>query len=671
MNFEERHCAGGSTAEESCGGLQSKIMDTEECSFGLEEHQCAGGGTNEKGCGGLQYKTMDSGDYSFNFEDYIGGSAAEQSCRELQNESKTIDFIGGDLKLEEYQCAGGNMAQENYRGLQRESKTMDSEECSFNFEEQQCADGGRVEESNVTSDHRGKSETNLKSYDHLTICPEHEKHFEFFCKDHNAIFCSTCAVTGHQRCKVSSLKEKAKSVNISFDLIHETIDVLRHGADRVKTVEFEESDFQDKENELMEQIDALGNIFDGILYGLSEKLCVQAEHACLTERGHFSEKIRMLEREIKPKLEKYRDVIFRVILHGSREQKFIAMQSIRQQIASYKSILRQLMTSLYRQEFSIAYSRPLRDILSSEEDIASLSINKRNVDSGTHSEERATALKLITSVQNKHDSGVTKVSYNRVDTDFFPDGKLAIFDKDNGHLKIMSDNLQKLGMYKPETAPRGYCFLFVLSDDELAIVTRDRKLDFLHVSKTNDVTLTRTVSTETSRESVCLMNETKLVIAKYNWSATVKMVSATDQQVDLRNFLLELSRERKTLWFCHQGNDIDDYYINRSFVYVRTGDKIVFACTSYPYVHLYYYKQEVIGKRYVKLWDPSYICVGPERCFYVYTGVNSVALMTHTGKAITAHNLGLKGVRSMCVSKTRKRLVISDEENFYMYDIVQ
>lgn len=650
-------------------------MDSEACSFNFEEHQCARGSTNEKCCGGLQCKskTMDSEEFCFNFEDhrYPGGCAAEQSCRGLQSGSTTIDSEGCSVKFEEHQCASGNMAQESYGGHQNESKTMDSEQCSFNFEEQRCAEGSIVAETDVTSDHRGKSETKFISYDHLTICPEHENHIEFFCDDHNAILCSTCAITEHQRCKVSPINEKAKSANISFDHIHETINTLRYGADSIKAVDFQESGFQEKENELMDQINALGNVFDGILYGLSEKLCVQAEQACLTERGHFSEKIRMLEREIKPKLEKYRDVISCVFLHGSREQKFIAMQSIRQQIVPYKSILREQMASLYRQELSIAYSKPLRDLLNSEEDLASLSINKRNFDSGAHSEKGATGLKLVTSVQNILVKDDTKVFYNRVDMEFFPDGKLAILDKDNGHLELMSDNLQTLGIYKPEEAQRGYFFLFVLSADELAIVTRDRRLDFLHVNKTNDVTLTRTVSMETSRESVCLMDETKLVIAKYNWNAAVKMISATDQQADLRNFLLELSRERKTLWFCHQGNDIDDYYINRSFVYLRTGDTVVFACTSYPYVHLYYYKQEVIGKRYVKFWDPSYICVGPRHCFYVYTGINSVAIVTHTGEVIAVNKLGLKGVRSMCISKTRKSLVTSDEEKCYVYEIVQ
>ena len=93
---------------------------------------------------------------------------------------------------------------------------------------------------------------------------------------------------------------------------------------------------------------------------------------------------------------------------------------------------------------------------------------------------------------------------------FLSDGRLVVVDHRNWKLYVMDENLQKLGMYKFS----GYrCDVAVVSGKEVA-VTSYKVIGFLHISKTNQITLTRTLTTTAQYDSICLMNDTTFLVSK-------------------------------------------------------------------------------------------------------------------------------------------------------------
>ena len=120
-------------------------------------------------------------------------------------------------------------------------------------------------------------------------------------------------------------------------------------------------------------------------------------------------------------------------------------------------------------------------------------------------------LKLIKSVEVKQcDGDVEEPWYTGMD--FLSDGRLVVVDHMNCKLYVMDENLQKLGMYKFSRYPYDVA---VVSGEEVAVTGgRYKVIEFLHISKTNHITLTRTITTTAQYDSICLMNDTTFLVSK-------------------------------------------------------------------------------------------------------------------------------------------------------------
>ena len=95
---------------------------------------------------------------------------------------------------------------------------------------------------------------------------------------------------------------------------------------------------------------------------------------------------------------------------------------------------------------------------------------------------------------------------------FLSDGRLVVVDHRNWKLYVMDENLQKLGIYKFS----GYrCDVAVVSKEEVAVTGgRYEVIGFLHISRTNHITLTRTLTTTAWYYYICLMNDTTFLVSK-------------------------------------------------------------------------------------------------------------------------------------------------------------
>ena len=97
----------------------------------------------------------------------------------------------------------------------------------------------------------------------------------------------------------------------------------------------------------------------------------------------------------------------------------------------------------------------------------------------------------------------------------------------------MDDNLQKLGMYKFS----GYRYdVAVVYGEEVAVTSgRYEVIEFLHISKTNHITLTRTTQTPAWYYSICLMNDTTFLVSSSKDKRPLRMITLTGEEKDFDN----------------------------------------------------------------------------------------------------------------------------------------
>lgn len=541
----------------------------------------------------------------------------------------------------------------------RENKTTAAHVYCFNCEEYQClkcSKGHAVfefmmehEMVNVQDVGAMKSLVDLQGLD---MCPRHEKSFYLFCVDHQILCCKTCVFTEHRGCKeVNEVTVEAAEQNMDFGDLQDRLENLQLDIDWIKAVDrgrpwpcFEIRSLMDKLHELETEIGERR-------YALKDKIKKQTRQVFETHKSGISEKLTIGEQDIVADLVKYQEMISAVNTRGSTEQKFIAMNLIEKKLGTYRNTLREQQGSLDKLDISIEYSQALKDALECSEDLVSLVTSKRVIEPSIHDGDKPVKLKFMASLEVEQEVDDTKEpSYQNME--FLPDGRLVLLDAHNPKVKIMDESFQTLNVYRFNDLRK---HLFVLSTDELIVAGPE--MEFLNVNETNVFTVAKAVTPGyfhySLKDTICLVNETKFTVFKYRTVEVVTTIARTGDENDWRSLVEQLKREA-------------------SFVYVRSGDKIVLAEVRRNSVFLFDYKQKLMPKCDVESLNPTDICVGPHDCFYVCSkGAGGVIQLTSSGRVIASHKLQMKCPRSLCISKDGTRLALASKAKLQMYEIVQ
>lgn len=541
----------------------------------------------------------------------------------------------------------------------RENKTTAAHVYCSNCEEYQCSEcsEGHVvfefmtghEMVNVWDVGAMKSLVDLQGLD---MCPRHEKGFCLFCVDHQMLCCRTCAFTEHRGCKeVNEVTVEAAEENVDFDDLQDTLGNLELDIDWIKAVDRGRPLPCSEIRSLMDKLFEIEIEISKRRYALKDKIKKQTRQVFETHKSGITEKLTIGEHDMVADLEKYQEMISAINMSGSTEQKFIAMHLIEKKLGAYRNTPRERQGRLDKLDLSIEYSRALKDALECSEDLVSLVTSKRVIEPSIHDGDKPVKLKFMVSLEIEREVDDTKEpSYQNVE--FLPDGRLVLFDAHNPKLKIMDESFQTLTVYRFNDLRE---HLFVLSNDELIVTGPE--VEFLNVSETNVVTVAKAVTPRyfhySLRDTICLVNETQFTVFRYRTGEVVTIIARTGEENDWRSLVEQLKREA-------------------SFVYVRSGDKIVLAEVRRNSVLLYDYKQKLMPKCEVECLTPTDICVGPHNCFYVCSkGAGAVIQMTPSGRVIASHKLEMKCPRSLCISKNGTRLAIASKTKLRMYEIVQ
>ncbi|XP_053391460.1 uncharacterized protein LOC128554236 [Mercenaria mercenaria] len=228
--------------------------------------------------------------------------------------------------------------------------------------------------------------------------------------------------------------------------------------------------------------------------------------------------------------------------------------------------------------------------------------------------------------------------------DFLPNGRLVTVDNYNMKCLIYNEKLEKVGSYQLSYPPQS---VVAVSEEEVAITCANGyKIDFLRVSKSNDISLIRTCKVTTQYLSVCLMDDKNFVVGTIDDTRPFRIVSLSGEEKDF------------SIDFQNKKTAID----TSACTYIRDRDKVALtdrnAHTVFIYENMTNSRVDVVDE---EIREPRDAAIGPFDCIFVCSkGTNSIVQISPSGKIVASHKIDMKYPYSICFSKDKTRLAISN-----------
>lgn len=494
----------------------------------------------------------------------------------------------------------------------------------------------------------------------LDMCKHHDKLFEFYCMDHLDLCCSSCAVFQHRGCSgITELSSENKKHSTFTNDLESDIQQLQETAHQMtKVLNETKAGTSAKLGTVLRYVEDIMNKlsikFDELKAAMTSQFQPE-EYKLMQKLDEDISKTKTITEDLKVK----KEFLMSAKASGSTEQTFIVAHSIRKEITPYKATLQEQKDSLYELNCSVECNTTFLNLLDSEFNLASLQIDKTFVHSSNSQEDKTINLKKETIIPSEHSVKplqlklVTSVEVKQCQKDqfkplytgidFFSDGRLAVVDNPNFKLFVMNSMLEKRGIYTFSAQRHDVC---VLSDEELAVTSgSDYLIEFLHLSNTNHVSLTRIIKTTIQYVSISLINDTTFLVSTIGDRRPLRMITMEGDEKDFTNLPVEQHK---------LGTSKSTYIRNENIAALTDRNKHT--------VNLYYVGESGVTRRAVKHRDikkPRGVSVGPNDVLFVCCdGTRSIVQVSTSGEVIGAQQLDIEFPSTICVSKNGKQLIV-------------
>jgi DNA-binding beta-propeller fold protein YncE len=482
----------------------------------------------------------------------------------------------------------------------------------------------------------------------LDQCDQHQEVLKFFCEDENQLCCSTCAIVDHRKCH--SVVEIQK--------------VAGRSAYRSSTLKVKLEEVKEKANEIIDSI-----------VSSKEKLDEDAKEIPVKIRRMRDEVMAMLDeleisvvkdvdsfkKETLEKLamkqsqnEKYLadlttclETIDNVYQNGTMVQQFIVEQKMKNEVnVLHKTVGQEcqgLETVTATFDFDETLKLPPLPVTNYVPGQLTLSFCLSEVANTIVPVNKEVILTPVISIDLKQGQGdVEEPLYTGID--FLPDGRLVAVDNHNKKCLVYNEKLEKVGSYQLSYRPKS---VVVVSEDEVAITSSGQfKFDILHVTKSNDITLDRTIKVTTKYHSICQKDDKYFVGGTFDHSSPVRMISSTGEEKDF-NINFPNKPYPKGTSAC---------------TYIRSSDKVVLTDRYEHTVYIYDVKTNTrIVVKDDEIKEPCGVAIGQSGSILVCSKeTNSIVQISQTGQILSSHKMNMKYPREICVSRDDSFLVITN-----------
>ncbi|KAH3805524.1 hypothetical protein DPMN_133828 [Dreissena polymorpha] len=552
-----------------------------------------------------------------NASDFFGECAITQSCEPCMkaNIAKAATVLCKDCN--EYLCETCRNPHVVYKGGKHDVVSIQDKQSST-----------------VVVDMKGKDK-----------CSEHGKGFEFYCEDHLKLCCTTCIIA-HGKCnKWDEIASISRQKGAQLHGLKQSLLKLKSDADAIvaeckQTEEELNASVADLSKDLDEMKDRMIKLFDAA----KRELLTEA-NALKSEEEKKLSKMQSVTTNVMEELNQLLPMCSSLADHGTPQQMFIFSKQVEERNITIESKINEQRMTEVSSKVTLSYTEELSSILEMGTKFMKVNLEQRGNPSSISSlsQSRPVTLELIVSLNlPKSEDNERKPFLTGLD--FLSDGRLVAVDNQNMKCMILNEGLRRLGT--PYTFKSSPTDVAVLSNSEI-VVTCVKCLRFLSVSSDNVISLTRQIETSSSFSSICCKTPTQMVVSTIDDIRNVRMISVDGVETDFQ----QVEFPNKT----YKLGDSSSTYVQSKNTLVLTDRR---AHTVYLYNTVKGTSRAVTNGN---IQEPRVACVGPGDTVIVCNeNMNSVVHLTVDGDYLCTYPVDMKCPRTICVSRDRTRLAVSN-----------
>ncbi|XP_052785086.1 uncharacterized protein LOC128220646 [Mya arenaria] len=497
-----------------------------------------------------------------------------------------------------------------------------------------------VYEHNIVAAHDAcvKPDVDMKGLDQ---CCQHKRVFLFHCEDHDDLCCEICAFSRHRRCE--NIHEIAKVAKIvkddERDKIRESIIAV---SEVIRKCKEDQLNNVSRVEEIMKEIDTykedfltkIGKAKARIVRDMTNHNTQEDER--LNTRRNAAEN---LEKELDTNL-----AMSDSVRETGTETKIFILNHILKRTQDKASTT---LNTLWKNDYTVKVELKINEniLKIKTTDVALFSLNKTQ--EPKIQEPKAVRLELLKTVELVKTGDDMNVPFV-TGLDLLPDGRIVAVDQSNQKCFILSDTLKRFDtFYKFNTYPSD---VTSYSDNNIAVTVSYgdiQSICLLTVDSDNTITLKKTLTTSTSYNSICPLNDRTFVVSTWDDPRPARMIDVDGKESDFDN----VKFPGKT-YKCGESK----------CTYIQSRDTLVlidkFARTVYMY-------NTVSGKgievKDGRIREPRGACVGNgDTVFVCSTDTNSVIQVSADGDILASCDVDMEYPFAVAASRDGSRMAVTN-----------
>ncbi|XP_060585809.1 uncharacterized protein LOC132741614 [Ruditapes philippinarum] len=482
----------------------------------------------------------------------------------------------------------------------------------------------------------------------LDQCDQHQEVLKFFCEDENQLCCSTCAILNHRKChRIVEILKVARRSTKTKSTLKVTVEEVRQKA--YKIVDIIVSSKEKLDEDAKEIPVKIRQMRDKVMKMFND-LEVSIVKDVQSFREETLEKMSIKQSQNEKYLgdiTAYLETIDDVYQNGSLVQQFIVEQKMKNDVnvlhTNVDAQCHDLETVTISFDFDETLKLPPLSVTDYIPGQLTLKFCLSEVASTIVPVNKAMILTPIKSIDlKKKEDDVEEPFYGGIE--FLPDGRLVAVDNNNKKFLVYNEKLEKVGSYQLSYRPQS---VVAVCDEEVAVTSViPLKLNILHVNKSNDIKLDRTIKVTTKYVSICQKDDKHFVGGTIDHSTPVRIISSTGEEKDFN------------INFPNKSYPVD----TSACTYIRSSDKVVLTDR---YEHIVYIYDVKTNTRVVvkddQINEPRGVAVGPSDTILVCSkGTKSIVQISQTGQILSSYNVDMDYPRTICVSRDKSFLAITN-----------
>ena len=481
----------------------------------------------------------------------------------------------------------------------------------------------------------------------LYRCNQHQELIEFFCEDENQLCCSTCAIVDHRKCnsvvdiqKVAGKPaSESSSLQVKFQEVKKKVEIILNSIASSK--ETLDKDVKEIPVTIRRMRDTVIKMFDEL-----EVSVVKDAECFQTETLKKMAKKQSQNEKYLADIQSCLKTVDYMYQNRTAVQRFIIEQKMKEEVNVLQTKVdaecQDLETVTVTFDFDYDLSLPPLPInyyIPGQLNVKShLSVAASTVSLDV---AKMTLTPVMSVDLKKSQDDTSEPLYTGID--LLPDGRLVAVDKNNKKCLVYNEKLEKVGSYQLSYPPQS---VVVVSEQEVAIIYHYAyRIDILHVSKSNDITLDWTYKVTKLCDSICHKDGGQFVVGTRTGLKPILIISSTGKEKD---FNINFPKDRHC-------------YEESACTYIRNSDKLVLTKRWENTVTIYDVKTNtrVVVYDYIKIPEPLGAAVGPSDTILVCCK-NSIVQISQTGRILSSCMINMTHPIRFCVSCDKSFLVVTN-----------